>query len=400
LDQALFKYMLQKPSILLIHNTYLQKGGEDSIVAQEIECLEAEKYPVRVLYFNNSTKSLTSLFSYPFQLFFNLSAFIKVYRLVKKHGIQIVHVHNFYYKASPAVFWAAKLAGANTILTVHNYRLFCLNGLLYYHNQPCTICHQEQDFKAGIDRKCFKGSGFFSRALAWSNHFHKSIQTFSSKIDRFIVINPLQEQMLLEIGIEAAKIRYKPNFLSGFNHAAPPLFETRKSYYLYVGRLSEEKGVKDLVAAFKENGKQLQIVGDGPLADWVAQSTDENISYSKAMPRADLLAYYTNCAALILPSRWYEGQPMTVIEAQSMGTIVIAAYSDNMSHMILDGQNGFLYAIEPMYQLNQVISKFEQISLAEKEIISKAAYDQYIKNYSLEKHIKAIHQLYQFESGI
>jgi hypothetical protein len=68
--------------------------------------------------------------------------------------------------------------------------------------------------------------------------------------------------------------------------------------------------------------------------------------------------------------------------------------------MISDGQNGFLYAIEPMYQLNQVISKFEQISLAEKEIISKAAYNQYIKNYTLEKHIKAIHQLYQFESGI
>lgn len=397
MDQVLLKSMLEKPSILLVHNTYLQKGGEDSIVAQEIQCLLDEQYPAQVLYFNNSSNNLGGILSYPFQLFFNLSAFIRVFRLVKKHGIEIVHVHNFYYKASPAVFWAAKMAGAKTLFTVHNYRLFCLNGLLFYNNNPCNICHQEQNFTAGIARKCFKSSTFFSRALAWSNYFHKSIESFSKKIDRFIVINPLQEQMLLDIGIESYKIKYKPNFLSGFKQATPALFETRQAFYLYVGRLSEEKGIKDLVAAFKENGKALQIVGDGPLADWVIAACDENISYSKAMPRASLLEYYANCAALILPSRWYEGQPMTVIEAQSTGAIVIAAYSENMSHMIADEENGFLYTIAPSYELNQVISKFEGLSIATKEMISQAAYQKFKLTYSLESHQAAIKQLYQFE---
>lgn len=389
--------MQQKPTILLIHNTYLQKGGEDSIVEQEIKSLQKENYPVFVLFFSNSSKSIQSIISYPFQLFFNLSAFIKVYQLVKKKHIDIVHVHNFYYKASPAVFWAAKLAGAHTLLTVHNYRLFCLNGLLFYQNQPCMICHQAQSFATGIERKCFKASGFFSWALAKSNGWHKNIHTYSKKIDRFVVINPLQEQLLIDIGIEPEKIKYKPNFLTGFNNAAPPLFSTRKPFYLFVGRLSEEKGIKDLVKAFKENGKSLLIVGDGPLADWVQAQTNEKISYSKALPRESLVALYASCLALILPSRWFEGQPMTVIEAQNAGAIVIAAYSNNMSRMIEHEKNGFLYQTSHNYQLNNTITIFESLSNEAKEEMSKAAHQQFLSTYTLERHLDAIKQLYHFE---
>ena len=389
--------MQQKPSILLIHNTYLQKGGEDSIVEQEINSLKQENYPVFVLLFNNSSNKLLHLLSYPFQLFFNLSAFIKVYRLVKKNQINIVHVHNFYYKASPAVFWAAKLAGAHTLFTVHNYRLFCLNGLLFYKNEPCMICHQQQSFATGIERKCFKQSGFFSWALAKANEWQKKINTYSKKIDRFIVINPLQEQLLLDIGIEPSKIRYKPNFLNGFSNVKPPLFETRKPFYLFVGRLSEEKGIKDLMEAFKENEKSLLIVGDGPLADWVKQETNDKIKYSKAIPRESLEALYASCLALILPSRWYEGQPMTIIEAQNSGAIVIAAYSNNMSTMIENGVNGFLYPIQPSYQLNHVISIFESLSINAKDEMSKAAHQHFLKTYTLKRHVDALKQLYHFE---
>ncbi|OYU55988.1 MAG: hypothetical protein CFE25_01720 [Chitinophagaceae bacterium BSSC1] len=386
--------MQEKPSILLIHNTYLQKGGEDSIVEQEINILKQENYSVSVLFFNNSSNK----FSYPFQLFFNLNAFWKVYSLVKKNKIDTVHVHNFYYKASASVFWAAKLAGAHTILTLHNYRLFCLNGFMYYQNQPCMLCHKEQSFQPGIERKCFKNSSIFSWALAKSNSWHKSIHTYSKNIDRFVVINPLQEQLLLDIGIGAAKIKFKSNFLTGLSNTPPPAFETRQDFYLFVGRLSEEKGIKDLVQAFKQNGKSLLIVGDGPLTEWVQQESNEKIQYSKAVARASLVALYASCTALVFPSRWFEGQPLTVIEAQSTGAIVIAAYSNNMSKMIEHETNGLLYSIEPTNQLNQVINNFESLSLATKQQMSKAAYEKYLANYTKENHIQAIKHLYHFES--
>jgi glycosyltransferase involved in cell wall biosynthesis len=217
-------------------------------------------------------------------------------------------------------------------------------------------------------------------------------------IDRFVVINPLQEQLLLDIGIASTKIRFKSNFLTGLNNTFPTVFESRKPFYLFVGRLSEEKGIKDLVRAFKENGKPLLIVGDGPLSEWVQQEKNEKIQYSKAVARESLVELYASCAALIFPSRWFEGQPMTVIEAQSTGAIVIAAYSNNMSKMIEHETNGLLYSIEPSNQLNQVINNFESLSLETKHQMSKAAYEKYLANYTKENHIEAIKHLYHFES--
>ncbi|WP_438945241.1 glycosyltransferase family 4 protein [Sediminibacterium sp.] len=397
-----------KPSILLIHNRYLHKGGEDTVVAQELSYLESAGYRVIPLYFNNQAAGPIALLNYPFQLFFNLSAFYKVYRLVKKHRIQMVHVHNFFYRASPSVFWAAKAAGAHTLLTLHNYRLFCLNGFMYYNNQPCTRCYDEKSFSAGIERKCFKNSGLFSRVLAASYGFHKKLNTFSKKIDRFVVINPLQEQFLLNSGIPQEKVFKKSNFL--LNTAASLSFSSRENFYLYVGRLSEEKGIRDLVEAFLENGKPLKIVGDGPLAGWIQEQIEQlnqtksanhfksNIEYLAAIPRESLAQLYQSCAALILPSRWFEGQPMTVIEAQSHGTIVIAADSANMRGMISHEEDGYLYAINPTNQLNEVISIFEARSNETKDALSKAAYDRFQRSYTINQHINALKLLYHFES--
>ena len=434
--------MEAKPSILLIHNRYLHKGGEDTVVAQELSYLESAGYRVIPLYFHNQATGPMALLNYPFQLFFNLSAFYKVYRLVKKHKIEIVHVHNFFYRASPAVFWAAKAAGAHTLLTLHNYRLFCLNGFMYYNNQPCTRCYDEKSFGAGIQRKCFKNSGLFSWVLAACYGLHKKLATFSKKIDRFVVINPLQEQFLLDSGIPKEKIFKKSNFLlntidttlatplldgalalqaSALELEAPVPFSSRKNFYLYVGRLSEEKGIRDLVEAFMDNGKPLKIVGDGPLAGWVQEQIREsaqkrrngehavdhensknqaksNIEYLAAVPRESLATLYASCAALVLPSRWFEGQPMTVIEAQSHGTIVIAADSANMRGMISHEADGYLYAIHPINQLNEVISIFEARSNETKDALSKAAYDRFQRSYTINQHINALKLLYHFES--
>lgn len=429
--------MEAKPSILLIHNRYLHKGGEDTVVAQELSYLESAGYRVIPLYFLNQAAGPIALLNYPFQLFFNLSAFYKVYRLVKKHKIEIVHVHNFFYRASPSVFWAAKAAGAYTLLTLHNYRLFCLNGFMYYNSQPCTRCYDEKSLVAGIQRKCFKNSGLFSKVLAASYGLHKKLETFSIKIDRYVVINPLQEQFLLNTGIPKEKIFRKSNFLlnslvseppfdseASFSletSASPPPFSTRDNFYLYVGRLSEEKGIRDLVEAFMDNGKPLKIVGDGPLASWVQEQIREsnkqilerehnvihensnnqaksNIEYLAAVPRESLAALYASCAALILPSRWFEGQPMTVIEAQSHGTIVIAADSANMRGMISHEEDGYLYAIHPINQLNEVISIFEARSNETKDALSKAAYDRFLRSYTINQHINALKLLYHFES--
>ncbi|NKQ94721.1 glycosyltransferase, partial len=137
------------------------------------------------------------------------------YFFVRRHRIAVVHVHNFFYTASPAVFWAAKAAGAKTVMTMHNYRLFCLNALFFREGKHCMICVQEGRFKQGIEHRCFKSSTLFSWALAGSINFHKWLGTWHHRVDRFIVINPLMQQLLSGMNIPTNKVLFKPNFLPG-----------------------------------------------------------------------------------------------------------------------------------------------------------------------------------------
>lgn len=387
---------MQQPVILFIHNTYLKKGGEDSVVQQEIAVLKQQQFNVHYLEFNNlayQKQGIGKLFL-PLQLFFNLAAWWRVYIFVKKNKVDIVHVHNFYYTASPSVFWAAKAAGAHTLLTLHNYRLFCLNGIFYRDHAICMDCHTSGHFKKGIEAKCFKSSRIASSSLAHATVFHRRLGTWRQKVDGYIAINPLLAQLIQSQGIPAGKIWTKPNFVRsadfpGFHH-----FENRGDFYLFAGRLTEEKGIRDLVAVFKENGKRLVIAGDGPLADWINSLAVANIEYKGAIPREALFLLYSSCKALLFPSRWLEGLPMTIIEAQSTGAIVIAAVTATTEQMVTHGSDGFLYRQGDAPDLAKLITQFESFPENLKKQVSEAAYHRFQQHYTEENYLREIKKIY------
>lgn len=388
---------IQNPIILFIHNTYLQKGGEDSVVQNELSVLRKHGYTVYYKEFDNRSfqkKTWRSLFL-PLNLFFNISAFFTIYFLVKKKHIRVVHVHNFFYTASPAVFWAAKAAGAKTLFTLHNYRLFCLNGIFFRAGAVCFDCHTAGNFKKGVQEKCFKSSGLFSKALAWSTTLHRKTRTWKNKVDRFVVINPFMQQLLIETGIDPEKIIFKPNVLAEYHQKKINSYQERKDFYLYVGRLNTEKGIRHLVEAFKQSGKKLVIVGDGELAGFVKENLTDNISYLGALPKTEVSLLYDTCKALVFSSLWIEGMPMTIIEAQCAGTIVVAAESVNTKTMIQPGINGFLYEAGNMNSLIQVIDIFESKNKDELNRLSENARNYFLENYTATQFAEAAGELYQ-----
>jgi glycosyltransferase involved in cell wall biosynthesis len=386
--------MPHHPAILFIHNTYLQKGGEDTVVQQEIEFLKNKGWKVHTLFFSNESVSNPLLrWLNTGSVFFNISAAIQVYRLVKKHRIDIVHVHNFYYRASASVFWGAKAAGARTIFTLHNYRLFCLNGFLFYNQTTCMDCHQQKSFQPGIARKCFKNSGMFSRVLAASTVFHQRIGTWKYKVDQFLVLNLLQKKMLTEQGIDPNKILQKPNFLQETNAAVS--YDHREDFFLFAGRMSPEKGIVALIQAVKGKNIPLLLVGDGPLATWVMTQTDTWIQYRPKVEKPVLQELYRKCSGLIFPSIWPEGLPLTVIEAQQAGTVVIAAYSENLKEMISHGENGFLYDPLQNDDLLHCISIFQQMNIKDKNRLSANAYHHFQQFYTIHQHDQLVRKAYQ-----
>lgn len=385
-----------KKSILIVHNRYLQRGGEDNVVEQEINTLSKQGYVVRSLFLHNQQvkPSVSSVVTTPLRLFFNLSSFLAVYRRVRKYKIDIVHVHNFYYNASPSVFWAAKMAGAKTVYTLHNYRLFCLNGLFFYNGTTCTNCLNKMSFRDGIQRKCFKGSALYSRALAASQMFHRNMRTWNRKVDRFLTINRLMYDSLLLLGIPEEKIRLKANYIPDLsNHPVSPI-QDRKDFYLFAGRMSEEKGIQHLIKAFKQTKRPLRLVGSGPLRDWILTQTDDNISYYPAVERSELMSWFSQCKAFVFPSIWQEGQPMTIIEAQSTGAIIIAGRSATTEQMIQEGETGHFYEAGNAESLNAVLTSFERSTEQQLLHMSMAAHDHFQQNYTEVKHLEAIEEIY------
>jgi len=330
--------------ILIVHNHYQDPGGEDTVVAQEAHLL-AQTENVELLTFRNRRGwrgVLQTLWS-PW----NIWAGQKVKRAIKRHQPDIMHIHNLHYAVGPIAIRIAKRQGIPVVMTLHNYRLICPSATLFYNG------------------KLFTGSlhaRFPWRAVRLGVHSHSRIKTFWLALtiwlhkkggtwqmtDRYITLTDFAKQLFIDssLGVSAEKYVTKPNFVSTGERKELPTAPSRTDGFLFIGRLTEEKGLSILLEAFAGTEFRLQIVGDGPLRNEVMRAvrTSPNITYLGALERAAIDPLLTSCTALIFPSTWYEGMPMTLLEAFAAGTPVIASNLGAMQSMVHEGQNGWLFA--------------------------------------------------------
>lgn len=381
-------------TLLFVHNKYLKTGGEDSVVFNEISLLRKHGYTVWLKEFGNEnfqSANPVKTFLAGCSFFFNLSAFFSVYRLIKKYKIKVLHTHNFFYTASPAVFWAGKLAGAKTVMTIHNYRLFCLNALFYRDGGTCMDCVNSRTFTPGIRHACFKASSTQSAILAASLRFHRKAGTWIHKVDRFVVLNPFTKELLQGIGVNEGKITVKSNFIADTAYAD---YQNRNNTYLYAGRIEEEKGIRHVMEAFQQSGRKLFIAGDGTMVPYVKENTSETIQYIGQQTPEQIAILFQQCKGFIFPSLLTEGMPMTLIEAFAAGVISIAAASVNTSSMISDGADGFLYEGGSASSLNRAIGRLEELDMSSLHTLSGNARKKYETHYHESIHLATIRNIY------
>ena len=382
------------PSVLIIHNTYLYTGGEETVVAAEIESLKANGYKV---YYKEYTNANFKFFNFktllaPFNTIFNIFSFFEIIYFIRINKIKIVHAHNIFYTASPSIFWAAKLAGAKTVITIHNYRLFCLSANFFRAKQTCFECSDKKSFKSGLQNKCFKNSLLASFTLALSIRLSDFLGTWKNKIDHYIVLNEFAKQLLINKGIDPKKIVLKSNFLSAYN--LNQVTQIRDNFYLFAGRITEEKGIRHLMNTFTMTSKPLTIAGNGDMVHIINNNVSKNIKYIGLQSKAQIQSLLLTCKALIFPSIWIESMPMTLIEAQTMGTIPIVAASINTNNMIEHGIDGFLYDASKPNALMEAILHFESLSSIELDTISNNARNKSLKLYGEIAHVKKIKEIY------
>ena len=334
-----------KPTVLIIHNRYRQRGGEDTVVENEIQLLEEHGHRVYLYERENSERF------FPFSVLFSLRSYFDVKRIIRSRRIDIVHVHNTWMVVSPSVFYAAVRMGVPVVQTLHNFRMICPDALLYRHGAVCEECINK-GLQTAVKYRCYRGSGLFSLACALTDAIHRRTGIYR-KIS-FICLSEFNREKILQINkggrvlIEPSRVFVKPNFMWKSNGIRTE-WQSRKGF-IFAGRLTEEKGIKVLIKAWAlmgERAPELLIYGAGELNEWcerVIAKRGLNISMKGETDHDTLMAAMGRSAALIFPSLWYEGFPMTVIEAFSAGTPVIASDIGNGKQFVVDGRNGLLFS--------------------------------------------------------
>ena len=376
--------------ILFIHTFYKLPGGEDAVVQNEINLLTEAGHEVDLLSFNNAGGALLKLFLMPY----NALATKQTKDRLKAFRPDIVHIHNLHFAASAAVIRTINGAKIPMVMTVHNYRLLCPSASLYFNDHLfLDSLHAAFPWEA-VKKGVYQNSRIITFWLALSNYMHRKIGTWKM-VDRYIFLAEHSRQLFLQssFDLDLQRTAIKPNFTPDRTIAEKPSVDT---YFLYVGRLTEEKGVMTLLQAFAGTRIWLKIAGMGPLEESVRDyaNFNDNIEYLGQQTREEINSLLDKATAVIFPSLWYETFGMIVAEAFAKAVPVITSDMGNMKILVTDGYNGKTFTPGDPIALRNCIEEFAKIPVEEQKLLRKNARATYELNYSPESNLKKIIEIY------
>ncbi|RFZ85765.1 glycosyltransferase [Mucilaginibacter terrenus] len=376
--------------VLLIHTHYLQKGGEDLVVEQEFNMLKNTCTVERLIFKNKpgllgAIQFLLSIYN-PFSL-------STVKKKIKEFKPDIVHLHNFHYALGPAVINTIKRLGVPLVYTIHNYRILCPSTYLLHNNKLFTESLKGGFPWAAVKYKVYRNSYIQTFWTAFTYYVHNVAGTWK-KIDKVIVLTDFVKSLYSnsKVNIDNEKLIVKPNFL----REPEAHLEVRSESFLFIGRLSDEKGVNLLLETFAKTNLELKIAGDGPLKSKVLDYCNKhtNITYLGVLNSKDVLKEMTTCSALLFPSIWFEGMPMTLLEAFATGTVPIVSKLGSMESMITAHQNGLFFDANNSDSLLTQLVYWQSLSLEGKNMMrnkARATFDDY---YTEEKNTRFLQDIY------
>jgi glycosyltransferase involved in cell wall biosynthesis len=387
--------------VLAIHNHYQQPGGEDKAFAAETRLLEANGDEVIRYTTHNDRVALLGPFDLVQKTIWNKDTYRDIRKIIRERKPDVMHVHNTFPLISPAAFAAARDGGVPVVQTLHNFRLLCANGLLFRDGHVCEDCVGRTIPWPAVVHKCYRDDLAASAVVASMLLFHRAKGTWQHDVDLFIALTDFARSKLIEGGLPAAKIVVKPNFIEWEVDSPPSDGESEHDYLLYVGRLSEEKGIRTLLAAWNASSEllPLHIVGDGPLKEEVlgAAATNPRIRYLGYRPAAEVQQLLMGARALVFPSECYEMFPLVVLEAYSMALPVIASRSGSVECIVEDGQTGILFSVASSADLSD---KVRQATFDPEEMarMGRNARAVYLERYTGSVNYGRLREVYEYAS--
>lgn len=382
----------EKKRILIVHNYYQIPGGEDSVVANEKKMLEEHGHKVILYSRNNSELNQMSKLQkllLPVTTVFNPRTYKEIKRLIKSENIEIVHVHNTLNLISPAVYYAARSMKVPVVQTVHNFRLLCPGATFYRDGHICEDC-VESGLWCAVKHKCYRGSRMQTLACVISTWLH-SMTGIYGEIN-YICLTEFNRQKLIELKqIKPERVFVKPNFVESKDGFVPD--KNRENQFVFAGRLDKLKGIDILFEAWKRMGDtapKLVVCGTGPLEEWCKsfiQQNRVNIELRGFVPNTEVRKLIANSKALVLPTQWYEGFPMSIVEAFSVGTPVICSDLGNAGSIVEECVTGCKFMSDSPKSLVDAVKRCKGLY----EIV----FDEYNRKYTANINYELLIGIYQ-----
>jgi glycosyltransferase involved in cell wall biosynthesis len=348
------------PRVLMIHNRYQQPGGEDFVFAQERDLLRSYGHEVDTLEFtNDDVEGLGGKLAAAWGASYNHASARKVREAIVRFRPDVVHVHNWFMVASPAVFDVSHQMGVATVASLHNFRLVCANALLMREGAPCEKCLHLAFPWHGVRHGCYRGSALQSAVVGWATSASRARGTWA-RVDRVIALSAFQRETLLRsaLGVTSDQLALKGNFISDPGARDPAA--QRDAGVLFAGRLAPEKGIRVLLeAAALLPSEKFTVVGSGPLESEVQQATSAltNVTWHPHLPRPQVLELLRRAQVAVVPSVWYEIFPMAVLEAYASATPVVASDIGSLRELIVEGETGARFTPGSGQHLAQVLAQ-------------------------------------------
>lgn len=375
----------------MVHAHYRLRGGEDESTELEAEMLRRHGHEVVTLYRNNRDLETISRGRVALQTVWNASTYNDVLGVIRDRRPDVVHLQNSFPSVSPSVILAAASRRVPVVQSLRNYRLLCLAATLFRNGQHCELCVGRPPLP-GVRHGCYSGSRSASAVVASMLLVHRSLGTWTRGVARFIATSRYVREKYVSAGFAADAIAVKPNMI----HPDPGVGAGEGDFVLYVGRLTEEKGLRTLINAWRRKAcsGQLVIVGEGPLSGFVAEVAGSGlgIQWRGRQTLDATLDLMGRAKAVVVPSEWAEPFGRVVVESFARGTPVIAASAGALSELVQDGENGWLY--EPG-NVDELSTHLRAALVAENpRRMREAARQSFERHYTADVNYEVLREIY------
>ncbi len=265
--------------------------------------------------------------------------------MIEEFRPDVAHVRNIYHHLSPSILWELKAHNIPVVYHLNDFKLLCPSYNLLSRGKACEAC-KNAAFWHALKPQCYPGFGA-RLTLMVEAYFHRWVGTYHKCVDLFVAPSQFVRDKFVEHGWEKAKFEVLPHFQEV---PAPPAAPPASAPLLYVGRLSAEKGIKDLLHAMRQvPHEQLVIAGDGPerenlqrLAASLGLANTKFVGQVGASERDSLIA---NSRFTLFPSHAYETLGKTILESYAQGRAVVASDMGSRREIVRDGETGLLYPV-------------------------------------------------------